>query len=204
MRRQLLYALLGGTVAAVVFLALAARDEPGTSVPASAPAAPQRAELGWVERYPAEGGGLVFRVASFEVHDDGWKADVSVTNESPARFAVGDPKASLDRTFGVMLFRTGDLREVDQRFQAGDAPGLRSAREITPPLPLVLEPGATWEGELAAPGSLAAGRWARIVFGRFIPIGDAPSGLDQPFAWTTDNAYRLRGGEPAVVPASTG
>jgi hypothetical protein len=158
--------------------------------PATA-APPQRAELGWVERHEEEGQAVEYRVDELEVTRDGWSADVAITNDTKTRFALGDAEAATGRSFGLMLFRTGDLRELEQRNQADDLPGLRRARRFDPPLPGVLEPGRTWSGTISAPGSLAAGRYARVVLGTLVPIGDAPPGFPPRLVWITDSAYRL-------------
>jgi hypothetical protein len=158
----------------------------------SQPAPPQREDLDWVESYGENGARMVFRVHSLEVLADGWRARISITNDTTAQYAVGDPDAALDRRFGIMLFPTGDVRELEQRNRAGDLPEIRAAEEYDPPLPLVLEPGRTWTGTISASGSLAAGLHARIVFGALVPVGESPEGLPGVLVWITDHAYRLK------------
>jgi hypothetical protein len=175
---------------AAVAAGCAAEPEP---LPPTRAAPPQRAELGWVERYGEAGRRFTFRVRSFEVLADGWQARISVTNGTSVRYSVGDPRASLGRNFGVMLFETGSLDEVERRNRRSELPSVRRAREYRPPLPLVLKPGQTWSGVIEAPGSLAAGRWVRIVFGAFVPIGEPPEGLPGTLVWITDHARLLRG-----------
>ena len=52
--------------------------------------APQSAELGWVERTPASGPALVFRVHRFAVTEDGWEADVEIENRTTVVWELGD------------------------------------------------------------------------------------------------------------------
>ena len=178
-------------LAALALVAAGCGSSPQPLPPVEA-AVPQRAQLDWVESFGEPGARVIFRVRSLEVLADGWRARIGLTNDTVASFSLGDRKASLDRTFGVMLFRTGDLRELEQRNSAGELPAIRRARAYEPSLPLVLDPGTTWEGAISARGSLAAGRYLRVVFGTLVPVGDAPPGLPDRIVWITDHAYRLR------------
>ena len=101
--------------------------------------------------------------------------------------------SAVTTSFGVMLFRTGELEELDQRNRQDDLPGLREADVYKPALPTSLAPGEKWRGTIAARGSLAAGLYVRIVFGLFATEGEPPKGIDSPFSWITDHAYRLQG-----------
>ena len=158
--------------------------------PGAAP--PQRTELGWVERYPAEGPSLVFEAHSFAVTADGWTADVEVENETEASWEVVQVTRPGEGSFGVMLFTSDDPGEVEGRSREGDLPGLRPARSFEPPLPARLSPGASWRGTISAPGPLAAGLYVRLVFGPFVAVGDPPDDMGTQFSWITDNAYELR------------
>jgi hypothetical protein len=162
-------------------------------LPEAVPAPPQRAELGWEESYGKAGERVVFGVRELQVLPHGWRAQISMTNDTGVQYAVGDPKASLDRRFGLMLFPTGDLRELEQRNRAGELPEIRAAESYEPALPLVLEPGSTWSGTISARGSLPAGLWARVVFGALVPVGESPAGLPEVLVWITDHAHRLEG-----------
>ena len=69
---------------------------------------------------------------------------------------------------------------------------MRRAERFQPALPLVLEPGKSWSGTIGARGSLAAGRWVRVVFGPLVPVGDPPEGFPREgLVWITDHAYQL-------------
>lgn len=175
-----------------VLLAGCGGDE-ASELEAANPAQPQRATLGWSESYGEPGARIVFRVDSFAVIDEGWRAAIAVENDSSARYAVGTG-SSLDRAFGLMLFPNGDLRELERLNRAGELPPIRAARTFVPPLPEVLEPGGRWQGTISARGSLPAGAWVRLVFGAFEAIGEPPEGLEEQVVWITDHAHRLRPG----------
>ena len=161
------------------------------ALPLAEPAAPEIAPLDWVETYGPAGNQLVFRVERLEVRDEGWAATVSVTNRTGIPFGVGGPERPLDRAFGVMVFSTGDLRELEQRNRAGELPPVREASTFEPPLPGVLAPGATWRGEISARGSLPARAWVRLSFGAFVAVGKPPQGVEPKVVWITDHAYPL-------------
>src|SRR5215470_12501443 len=126
------------------------------------PAPPTKAQLGWVEHEGDPGKRLVFLVHSLHITPTGWAADIGVRNESKIAFSLPGSTASIDDQFGVMVFPTGDHRDLDQRARAGTLPTVRAATSITPPPPDVLQAGARWDGTLAAKGALPAGLWLRV------------------------------------------
>ena len=164
-------------------------DEPA---PLPTRATPQRAELGWEERFPESGPALVFRAHRFAVTADGWEAEIEVENRTTVPWQVGGAAVDIASSFGVMLFPTGSLDEVEQRSQDGELPGLRAAQQFVPPLPARLAPGGSWRGTIGARGSLAAGLYVRLVYGPFVAVGDAPEGMQPGFSWITDHAHRLK------------
>jgi hypothetical protein len=190
---MLVLVALGAAVAGFAFSSAAdrLRGEKAASEP-SVPAGPQTAKLGWRETFGREGQQLVFSVDSFQVVRGGWKARVAVTNGTTAAYEVGDPRATLDRAFGLMLFATGELEELEQRNQERTLPAIRPAARYEPSLPGVLESGDTWSGTISAPGALVAGSWVRIVFGALMVIGKPPEGVEDTVVWITDNAYELK------------
>ena len=163
----------------------------GTPVPATVKAPPQTARLGWEEKYPAEGAALVFGVSTFSVTRNGWKAEVSVENRSKVGWEVGDSRRTVERAFGVLLFPNNDLDELDRRNRSGDLPAIRPATSFHPALPVVLRPGETWKGTMAAPGALAGGLWVRLSFGTFSSVGEPPKGASPHVVWFTDHAHEL-------------
>lgn len=154
------------------------------------PAPPQDAELHWVERYPAQGPALVFSAEHFEVTKSGWRAEIGLENQSATTWRLVETPTT---GFGVMLFPTDEVSEVESRSSGGDLPGLRAAQTFDPPLPPSLVPGGRWHGTIGAPGPLAVGLYARIVFGQLVAEGDTPEGMPAQFSWITDNSYRLQG-----------
>jgi hypothetical protein len=164
----------------------------GTAPPPAVAAPPQAAELAWNERTPETGPGLVFRVHRFAVTDRGWEADVEVENRSEIPWVLGEDPVAVAQSFGIMLFATGELGEVEQRSGDADLPGLRPARTFVPELAPRLAPGASWRGRVSAPGKLAAGRYVRVAFGPLVAVGKPPNGVPARFVWITDHAYRLR------------
>lgn len=186
---------LGAAVAGFVLSSAAERlrdDEPAPQP--SAAAGPQVAEVGWRETYPAdaEADRLVFTVRTLEVREGGWRALVSVENDSPVAWELDDPRATLDRSFGLMLLSTGDVDDLEEMNQAGTLPDPRPATRFQPELPPVLEPGKTWRGSMSASGALVAGSWVRVVFGTLVAVGKPPDTMSEQVTWITDHAYRLR------------
>jgi hypothetical protein len=155
-------------------------------------APPQRARLDWVERYPEGKAALVFGVKSLGVTKTGWYADISVENRSDVGWEVGAPRFSLERAFGVLLFATGKIDELERRNMNGTLPAIRNATRYVPALPVVLEPRQKWSGRISAPGPLAGGLWVRVSFGTFTSIGDPPPGAESRVVWFTDHAHRLQ------------
>ena len=173
---------------AVLLLVGCGRVESKPLEPAHA-AEPQHAELGWTESHPAGvGTRLVFEVAALEVTTEGWSAAVSVANRTEYDFEVDTGPG--DYSFGLMLFATGDLKEVEDANREGRLPPVRRATRIEPAPPQVLRPGSTWSATLSAPGSLPDGSWVRVVFGAFLGMGDVPVEFRR-VVWFTDHAHRL-------------
>jgi hypothetical protein len=197
MRRGLLVVL--PLVAATLSLVGCSATSTATTVPTSIAAPPQSAELDWVEPYPAKSPALVFSVASFTVTAEGWSADVSVENRSNVGYKIVDRHDEAALGFGVRLFPTGSLEDLDRLNRKLELPTLRAATSYEPALPLVLERGATWSGTISARGALAGGLWVRLSFGPFSPVGEVPKGTQAPVDWITDHAYHLE--EVAAVPA---
>ncbi len=169
------------------------------SVPESVPRAArtQTATLGWVESAGSPQSQLVFRVRSFSVTRDGWRADLSVTNDTSATFSIEDENESPNHAFGVMMFRTGSHAELEERNAQLALPELRSATTFSPQLPASLGPHACWDGTASAQGALPAGLWVRFVFGAFVPKGKMPDSLSRQgvrnaLIWITDHAHRLK------------
>ena len=184
---------LGAALAGFAFSTAAKRlqdEEPAAE--ASVAASPQNASLDWRETHGTPGEHLVFSVDSLQVTPDGWRAGVALENRSSVAYELGHPQATLNRSFGVMLFSTGLIEELNELNASNSLPAVRPAVRFEPSLPAILEPDASWRGTISAPGSLAAGNWVRIVFGTLVPVGNPPEELGENVVWITDRAYRLR------------
>ena len=198
MRRGLLLAPL--LIAAVLGLAGCGTTGSGATTPMALAAPPQKAELNWLEPFPADAPALVFGVASFTVTANGWSADISIENRSDVGWKIVDRNDEAALTFGVLLFPNDDQEEFEHSVNTFNLPAVRAATRYEPALPVALEPGVTWRGTISAPGALAGGLWVRFVFGPFSSVGEPPKGLPtSAITWYTDHAYHLE--EVAAVPA---
>jgi hypothetical protein len=183
---------LGATLAGLALASNASRLRDGEEAPdTSVAAGPQSADLGWRETYGRPGEQVVFTVDSLVVTRTGWRARVGVDNSSSVAWELA-PGATPDGTFGLQLFTTGELDELEERNNAGTLPAVRAATAYEPDLPTILEPEASWEGEISANGALVADSWARVVFGTLIAVGKPPDELNETVVWITDAAHRLR------------
>lgn len=195
MRRSttLVFVVLGAAIAGFAFSSTAGRlDEEPASPKPSVAAGPQSVDLRWREEYGPKGEQLVFEVERLDVTEVGWSARVAITNDSSVPYGVGDPRATLDRAFGLMLFATGRKAELERRNDRGTLPAVRPATEYVPALPAVLEPRASWRGTISARGALVAGSWVRVVFGALVAVTTKPTELGSSVVWITDHTYRLR------------
>jgi hypothetical protein len=189
----LVFVVLGAALAGFAFSSATGRfDRDTPQATPSAPARPDVANLHWRETYGAAGEQLVFEVERIQVSQEGWQVRLGVRNDTSVSYEVGDPRASLDRAFGLMLFRTGDIAELERRNRGNTLPQTRQAVRYEPELPKVLEPGASWHGTISAPGALVAGSHARVVFGTLVPVGDPENELGDRIVWITDHAHRLK------------
>jgi hypothetical protein len=118
----------------------------------------------------------------------GWEADVAVVNDTQIAWRIGRNAAS---RFGVQLFADDDLEALEEAASEGRLPPERRARSFSPEPPLVLQRRAEWRGTIAAPGTLPAGSYVRVVFGPFVATTEPPDELRTPVIWITDHAHRL-------------
>ena len=164
----------------------AAEPEP---VPPARAAEPEHVKHGWLESYPSTGERLTFAVDELDVRADGWSTEIAVTNATHGSFELGANPAEL--AFGLMLFATGELAELEEANREGRLPPARLATTMEPPPPDVLDSGETWRTTLSARGSLAAGSYVRVAFGPLRSIGEPPSGMQPVVYWITDRSHRL-------------
>jgi hypothetical protein len=185
------------TTLAVVVAVVAAGCTSPAGVTPEAPvraAPPQVHELDWEERYPATGSEqLVFTVRSLEVTEEGWSAEIGIENRTGIGWELPEPAQAFERAFGLMLFETADLAELERLNEAGDLPPPRRARRYVPPLATFLAAGESWRGRISAPGALPGGRFVRVVFGPLRAIDDPPEGAEPQVVWITDRSQQLDG-----------
>src|SRR5438045_7470892 len=85
------------------------------SLPPAHAASPQSAALGWVESVGDRSGRVVFGVRSFGVTKGGWRADVSLKNDTGVALGLGKADVPGSLAFGLMLFSTGTHSELEER-----------------------------------------------------------------------------------------
>ena len=184
---------LGAALAGFAFSTTAKRlQSEEAAADESMAASPQMAELDWRETYGSRTERLVFSVESLQIVPGGWRAQVSLENDTSVPYEVGDPSATLDHAFGLMLFSTGDVAALEEQNENGTLPEIRPAVGYEPSLPPILEPGKSWAGTISAPGALVAHSWVRVVFGALVSVGKPPEPLGERVVWITDHAYRLQ------------
>jgi hypothetical protein len=174
---------------AVLLLTGCAAAPESKRVPLARAAEPQHAALGWRESYPRTGQRLRFAVDALDVHADGWSVEIAVANDTRTTFELGVNPAQL--SFGLMLFASGSLDELEEADRTGQLPPVRLAATMKPPPPDVLAPGATWRTTLSGRGSLADGSYVRVSFGALRAIGEPPQGMQPIVFWITDRSHRL-------------
>jgi len=113
---------------------------------------------------------LLFAVDQLEVTQGGWSVGIAVTNETGIPFEARGRDVEL--TYGVALFRTGDLEELEQAAEAGTLPPVRAASTISPLPPPILEPGATWRARLSGRTKLAAMVHVSNALGTINPVAE--------------------------------
>ncbi len=145
-------------------------------IPPARAAEPQHAELDWRESHPSTGERLHFAVDELTVRR-GRLVGGDRRHERDAHLvrARGQPGRL---SFGLMLFATGELEELEKANREGRMPApSRLADTMKPEPPDVLAPGATWRATLSGRGSLADGSWVRVAFGPLRAVGEPPPGM---------------------------
>lgn len=94
--------------------------------------------------------------------------------------------------FGLEPFRTSSWREVLERAHSGAGAKPRTiAERFRPALPRRLPPGQRWSGEFSGRAALPVGVPIRVVLGRFVAVGPAPSELFGGFLCISERVIRL-------------
>ena len=186
MRRPLLLGI--GALLAAALLTGCGTAEAEPFVPRE-PAEPRTTELNWREIYPAGPKRLVFLVHRLEIRADGWSAEIAVRNETDIPFEL--ERRAGEPGYGLMLFETADLGELEAASRNGALPAVRAATRFTVPPPSRLRPRETWTTSMSAPGPLPAGTYLRVTFGPFRAVGEPPEDMEPVVYWITDRSYRL-------------
>ena len=166
---------------AVVVLAGCSGIERPTLAP---PAEPQTLELGWVERDASTG--FMFRVERLRVGEEGWQAEIEVTNGSTSAYRVG--RGSVGLVLLDTMSRAEVLRLTDDLTRA--PPALKPDR-AAPEAPAVLGPGASWAATIAGSEVLRAGSVVRVLFGPYSRLGARDVTGSATALWVTEHAVRL-------------
>jgi hypothetical protein len=183
---MLVLVAIGAAIAGFAFSTAAKRGDGEVAERSrSVAAGPQKVVLGWEESVGSGREKLVFSVASLEVLEHGWRAEIALENSTSTSYEVA---ATHDRPFGLMLLSTGDHEALEEQNEAGTLPLIRPASRYEPQLPTILEPGDTWSGTISAPGALAANSWVRVVFGLLVSVVDR----EEQLSWISDHTYPLR------------
>jgi hypothetical protein len=138
-----------------------------------------------------KGRDIEIHVRRLVLRRDGWRVDASIANHTGTAVQVSRPHHPNHVQFGVDVFETNRLGEVERRVAQRAMHNNALAERVEPPLPHALEPGERWRGSFSGPGRLPAGRYVRIEFGRFTFPGTVPPGYPARFFCVTDDAPRL-------------
>ena len=139
-----------------------------------------------------KGHDVQIRVRKLVVGRRSWRVDATLANRTGVALQVIRPHHLHTVEFGLDVFDTNTLAEVERRAARKALHNGALAERVVPPLAGVLRPGDRWAGSFSAPGRLPRGKYVRVVFGRFVvPGGKVPAGLAARFFCTTDDAPRL-------------
>lgn len=156
-------------------------------------AAPQTVTLGWHENCGTRADPIPITTRQLEVRKGVWRVALSFHNRTRVTLFVERPHFPKSTYLGLEPFRTSLRREVIERAQSGAGAKPRTiAEHFSPRLPRRFPPGSGWSGEFTGRASLPAGVPIRVVLGRFIAPGKAPSDAFRGFLCISDRVIRLR------------
>ena len=107
---------------------------------------------------------------------EGWSVEIAVTNATRSSFELGVDSGQL--SFGLMLFATGEIEEVEEASRRATCRRCGSPTTMEPAPPAVLAPDATWRATLSGRGSLADESYLRVAFGPLRVVGEPPEGME--------------------------
>ncbi len=130
--------------------------------------------------------GFTYRVERLTVGEDGWRAEVGVTNGSDSAYRLG--RGSV----GLVLLDTDSAAELsDLTDDLARAPPSLTPDRVVPEPPPVLGPGASWTGTIAGSEVLRQGSVVRVLFGPYSRVGVRDFTETGTVLWVTDHAVRL-------------
>jgi hypothetical protein len=155
-------------------------------------ARPQTANLNWHENCGTSADPIPISTRRLVVGKGVWRVALSFRNRTRVTLFVMRPHFPGSTYFGLEPFRTSSRREVIERAETGSGAKPRTiAEHFSPLLPRRLPPGQGWSGEFSGRASLPAGVPIRVVLGRFVAIGPAPSELFHGFLCISERVVRL-------------
>jgi hypothetical protein len=153
----------------------------------------QTVSLGWHENCGTRADPLPIATSRLVVGKGVWRVFLSFRNLTRVTLFIQRPHFPGGTYFGLEPFRTSSRREVIARAQSGAGAKPRVIPErFIPRLPRLLPPGRGWSGEFTGRASLPADVPIRVVLGRFIALGHAPSEAFRGFLCISDRVVRLR------------
>jgi hypothetical protein len=145
---------------------------------------PQTLTLRWRESPGAPGARLIVRIERIDFGPRGWTVRGAVENDTRVNMVLGRPHRRGEFEFGLMVLPSPDPAAVDSG-------GVVFASRISPRPPMVLRARKAWRGFFSGPQLVGAGKYVRVVFGRFSPVERVP-GLPWRFRYVTDHVKRIR------------
>jgi hypothetical protein len=129
---------------------------------------------------------FTFRVDRLTVAEDGWQAEVGVTNGSESAYRLG--RGSV----GLVLLDTATRAELERLTDdLQRAPPALMPDRLEPEPPPVLGPGASWEATIGGSEVLRQGSVVRVLFGPYSRLGARDITQAGTVLWVTDHAVRL-------------
>jgi hypothetical protein len=154
-------------------------------------AGPQTAKLNWRENCGTRADPIPIATRRLVVREGVWRVALSFRNRTRVTLWVMRPHVPRGTYFGLEPFRTSSRQEVVERAESAGAKPRTIAEHFSPPLPRLLPPGRGWSGEFSGRAALPAGVPIRVVLGRFVVDGRAPSEFFSGFLCISERVIRL-------------
>jgi peptide/nickel transport system permease protein len=144
---------------------------------------PLESQVGSVNGTITERGSLITHVTAIEFGRYGWRVHASIENKSPLALRMFNSEA----TPGFRV--TYPNQPMSLLVQTDNGGGIRQlqplgAKEFTPELPEVFDPGSTWTGTFAGADPPKRGATFYVGFGQFVYV----SAVDSQRAFSTSTA----------------